>query len=339
MVVRAYWPGATAQQMADQVTDKLEKTLQEVPYADKIRSYSKPGETLTSSRSRTRRRRRRCRRSGTGAQEDRRHARHAAGRRGRPVLQRRVRRCLRFDLRPVGRRLQQRAEGAGRPGAPAPAEGPDVSKVEMFGAQDEKIFIEISQQRLAQLGLDINQVLAQLASRTRSSRPARSPRRAKPAGARGRAVQLGRRAARSRSARTAPACKLGDIAEIRRGLRRSAAGQGAPPGSGSDRAGRVDGQGGDIVELGKALRPPMAIAPSCRSASRCSRSRTSRRSSRDSVGEFVSVLIEAVRHRAAGQLRQPRAALQARRWRIASTGGPAWWSASRSRWCWRSPSW
>jgi len=46
MVVRAYWPGATAQQVADQVTDKLERTLQEVPYADKIRSYSKPGETL-----------------------------------------------------------------------------------------------------------------------------------------------------------------------------------------------------------------------------------------------------------------------------------------------------
>jgi len=45
MVVRAYWPGATAQQMAEQVTDKLERTLQEVPFADKIRSYSKPGES------------------------------------------------------------------------------------------------------------------------------------------------------------------------------------------------------------------------------------------------------------------------------------------------------
>ena len=45
MVVRAYWPGATSQQMAEQVADRLEKTLQEVPYADKIRSYSKPGET------------------------------------------------------------------------------------------------------------------------------------------------------------------------------------------------------------------------------------------------------------------------------------------------------
>src|SRR5205085_12525408 len=47
MVVQAYWPGATAQQVAEQVTDKIEKTLQEVPYADKIRSYTKPGESLT----------------------------------------------------------------------------------------------------------------------------------------------------------------------------------------------------------------------------------------------------------------------------------------------------
>lgn len=45
MVLRAYWPGATAQQMAEQVTNKLERTLQEAPYADKIRSYSKPGES------------------------------------------------------------------------------------------------------------------------------------------------------------------------------------------------------------------------------------------------------------------------------------------------------
>ncbi|MBP8929373.1 MAG: efflux RND transporter permease subunit, partial [Ottowia sp.] len=46
MVVRTNWPGATAQQVAEQVTDKIERTLQEVPYADKIRSYSKPGESM-----------------------------------------------------------------------------------------------------------------------------------------------------------------------------------------------------------------------------------------------------------------------------------------------------
>ncbi|QJD93091.1 efflux RND transporter permease subunit [Duganella dendranthematis] len=45
MVVRANWPGATALQMAEQVTDKLEKKLQETPGIDEISSYSKPGET------------------------------------------------------------------------------------------------------------------------------------------------------------------------------------------------------------------------------------------------------------------------------------------------------
>ncbi len=46
MVVRAVWPGATAVQMAELVTDKLERKVQETPYIDKIQSYSKPGETV-----------------------------------------------------------------------------------------------------------------------------------------------------------------------------------------------------------------------------------------------------------------------------------------------------
>ena len=45
MVLTAYWPGATAVQMAQQVTDKLERKLQETPSVDKISSFSKPGET------------------------------------------------------------------------------------------------------------------------------------------------------------------------------------------------------------------------------------------------------------------------------------------------------
>jgi multidrug efflux pump len=45
MVLTAYWPGATAVQMAQQVTDKLERKLQETPSIDKISSFSKPGET------------------------------------------------------------------------------------------------------------------------------------------------------------------------------------------------------------------------------------------------------------------------------------------------------
>jgi multidrug efflux pump len=46
MVVRTLWPGATAREVADQVTDRIEKKLQEAPYVDVLRSYSKPGESL-----------------------------------------------------------------------------------------------------------------------------------------------------------------------------------------------------------------------------------------------------------------------------------------------------
>lgn len=46
MVMRVYWPGATAHEVEQQVTDRLEKKLQEVPWLDFVRSYSKPGEAL-----------------------------------------------------------------------------------------------------------------------------------------------------------------------------------------------------------------------------------------------------------------------------------------------------
>ncbi|MBF7807107.1 efflux RND transporter permease subunit, partial [Klebsiella quasipneumoniae] len=38
----------------------------------------------------------------------------------------------------------------------------DVAKVEQFGVQDERIFVEVSQKRVAQLGLDFNAVLQQI---------------------------------------------------------------------------------------------------------------------------------------------------------------------------------
>src|SRR4249920_1228869 len=46
MVVRTNWPGATAAEVEQQVTDRIEYKLQEVPHVDFIRSYSKPGESL-----------------------------------------------------------------------------------------------------------------------------------------------------------------------------------------------------------------------------------------------------------------------------------------------------
>ena len=46
VTVRMLWPGATTSQVDQQVTDRLEKKLQEMPYFKRTQSYSKPGESL-----------------------------------------------------------------------------------------------------------------------------------------------------------------------------------------------------------------------------------------------------------------------------------------------------
>src|SRR6202140_4077903 len=43
MIVNVAWPGATASEMQEQVADKIEKKLQELPYLDRVESYSRPG--------------------------------------------------------------------------------------------------------------------------------------------------------------------------------------------------------------------------------------------------------------------------------------------------------
>ena len=44
-VVTTIWPGATAQEMQDQVADPIEKKLQELPYFNKVTTYTKPSFT------------------------------------------------------------------------------------------------------------------------------------------------------------------------------------------------------------------------------------------------------------------------------------------------------
>ena len=43
MNVQVAWPGATAAELQTQVVDKIEKKLQELPYLDRVTSYSQPG--------------------------------------------------------------------------------------------------------------------------------------------------------------------------------------------------------------------------------------------------------------------------------------------------------
>ena len=154
MVVRTYWPGATAQQMAEQVSDKIEKTLQEVPYADQIRSYAKPGESQIIFQIKDSSRASEVANVWYQVRKKVGDMRHQlpAGVQG-PFFNDEF-----GDVYGVIYALQ--ADGF------SPAElktfaddvrqqllrVTDVNKVELFGAQDEKLFIEVSQKRLAQLG-------------------------------------------------------------------------------------------------------------------------------------------------------------------------------------------
>src|ERR1700738_85833 len=46
MVVKTLWPGATTLETVQQVTERIEKKLEELPNLDYIKSYSKPGESV-----------------------------------------------------------------------------------------------------------------------------------------------------------------------------------------------------------------------------------------------------------------------------------------------------
>ena len=46
MVVQAFWPGASLNDMQDQVVNKIERKLQETPYLDWVKSYTRPGSAI-----------------------------------------------------------------------------------------------------------------------------------------------------------------------------------------------------------------------------------------------------------------------------------------------------
>ena len=164
MALRVFWPGATAQQVAEQVTDKLERTLQEVPYADKIRSYSKPGEALIifqvkdSSPPKEMAQIWYTVRKKIGDMR----ATLPAGVLG-PFFNDEFGDVYGtiYALSADGFSYQELKDHADRVRQRL-LKVKDVNKVAVFGAQEEKLFVEISQKRLAQLGLDLNQVLAQI---------------------------------------------------------------------------------------------------------------------------------------------------------------------------------
>jgi hypothetical protein len=159
MVIRSIWPGASAEQTDQQVTDRIEKKLQEIPYFKHTRSYSRAGESLIVL-----------------------ELLDTAPAAEVPQIWYQVRKKIGdlkgqlpadvvgpffndefgdvfgsiwaftgdgLSLAELKRHVEQVRQNLLRI--------PDVSKIELIGVQDEKIYIEVSSSKLAALGLDPGQ--------------------------------------------------------------------------------------------------------------------------------------------------------------------------------------
>ena len=164
ITVRTLWPGATTSQVDAQVTDRIEKKLQEMPFFKRTQSYSKPGESL--------------------------------------IILELIDTAPRKDIQALWYQVRKKI-GDIRQTLPPEALGPffndefgdvfgsiyaftgdgftlselrdkvedvrqellripDVSKIELVGVVDDKIYVEISNAKIGALGIDASSIAAQL---------------------------------------------------------------------------------------------------------------------------------------------------------------------------------
>ncbi|HSI47341.1 MAG TPA: efflux RND transporter permease subunit [Ideonella sp.] len=304
MVVQSFWPGASAQEMAEQVTDKVERTLQEVPHADIIRSYTKPGESLTIFQLQDST-------PGKDVTETWYQVRKKVGDMRSTLPSGVIGPVFNDDFGDVyGSIYALSADGFSPEELRQHAETvrdqllrvPNVAKVQLFGVQAEKLFVEIPQQRLAQLGLDLNQVIAQLGAQNAVESAGLIDARSESlqlrvAGALQSVEQLRQMPIRAVNPATgqASSLRLGDIAEIRRDYVDPPAVKVRHQGQQVIALGVSMTKGGDIIELGKQLTARTGqIKADLPVGIELSQIQNQPNAVTRSVGEFVHVLIEAV---------------------------------------------
>ncbi|WP_153148038.1 efflux RND transporter permease subunit [Dechloromonas sp. H13] len=263
MVIRSYWPGATAVQVAEQLTDKIEKKLQETPYIDRVQSFSRPGESTVMF-----------------------FAKDSTPPAMVPEIFYQVRKKI-GDIRhtlPAGIQgpyfndefgdvfgsiYALTANDLAYPQLKDIAERlrddllriPGVGKVEIFGIQDEKIYVELSNAKLATLGVDQATIVQALSQQnavagagffeTTSERI-----QIRPSGAFDTVQAVADTLIRSGNR----SFRLGDIATVRRGLSDPPAPEVRYGGNRALAIGISMAPGGDIIQLGKALQAHMAKA-------------------------------------------------------------------------------
>ena len=156
MVVRTLWPGATAREIEVQVTERVEKKLQEVPWLDVVRSNSKAGESLVFVVLKDYTPKKEVPEAWYQVRKKIGDIKQSfpAGVQG-PFINDEFGDTFinifaltgdGFDLT----RLRLEADRLAR----ELRQVPDVKKVELIGVQEEKIFVEISHAKLAMLGID-----------------------------------------------------------------------------------------------------------------------------------------------------------------------------------------
>lgn len=298
MVVRTLWPGATAEQVSRQVTEPIEKALMNTGEYEFIRSYSRPGESQVIFM-----------------------ARDSLRSRQIPDLWYQVRKRVGdiratlpreivgpffndefgdtygniyaltgkgFDyavMRDYADRIQLELQRV-----------PDVGKIDLVGLQDEKVWIELSNTRLATLGVSMQQVQQALADQnaitgTSFFETATDRVQLRVTGQfndidaiRQFPIRAGDRTVH-----------LGDIAEVKRGFADPASPKMRFMGEEAIGLAVAMKDGGDILKLGanldaefKRLQKTLPAGMQLRKVS------DQPQSVEESVGEFVQVLTEAV---------------------------------------------
>lgn len=298
MVIRTNWPGATAQEVSRQVTERIEKKLMETGEYDRIVSFSRPGESQV-----------------TFIARDSMHSNQI------PELWYQVRKKIsdiRHTLPPgiqgpffndefgttFGNIYALTGQGFDYAVLKDYADriqiqlqrGKDVGKVELLGLQDEKIWIELSNVKLATLGLPLAAVQQALEEQNAVSTAGffetSSERVQLRVSGNFQTVEQIRSFPIRVAGRT---FRIGDVADVRRGFN-------DPPAPrmrfmGEDAIGLAVAmkEGGDILVLGKALEGEFARLQKTLPAGMELRKVSDQPAAvKTGVGEFVRVLAEAL---------------------------------------------
>ncbi len=298
MVVRTLWPGATTEQVDQLVTDRIERKLQETPYFKLTKSYSRPGESMIVV-----------------------ELRDVAPKKEVASIWYQVRKKV-GDIRSTlpaevvgpffndefgdvfGTIYAFTGDGFTHEELRRAVEDvrgellrlPDVAKVELFGVQEQRIYVEVSPRALALLGVDAQRIAAELQAQNLvvPAGTVQGPSRAVPMRVTGQFDSV-REVEALRLSIDGRQIRLGDIARVFRGY--------VDPPAYTMRFGGTQAIGlgvsmaarGDVIALGENLERAMArLKAQLPVGIEFAKVSDQPRIVRDAVGLFMRVLAEAV---------------------------------------------